>query len=317
MKRIARVQLGPDPRVQGENIEPVVAVAWLGETHVVVVRQLAMSYLQVVVVDVAARRVVRRTPLRGVVLDSVSTSSELVLLLGEPDKVVAPRLVAVDAAGEQREVVLSPIRAGSAASADPANVTELVHDIFQPGLAVDPASRVAYVVGDNGVVADVTLSRLDVSYRYLRGTFAKLANGAIRNAVFVRPGLLAVGGTTYTTGTNAAGERTMVARDSGLELLSTETWQIKHAGVGASWVGRCGDGVVYNGATGLGVVTADGTERFRVLEGEPVLVAGVYLDRAYVFLPDRRERVVVDLAHGSVLDRRFARWPSLLLDPRG
>jgi hypothetical protein len=102
MRLTGSVLLGPDTGLTSGYVDPLVLVSWIAPDAVVVIRLRAIGSLELVGV-VAARRSVRwRKPFRGPVRASVPAGGEHVLLVGEEDRIVAPRLVAVGADGRVR-----------------------------------------------------------------------------------------------------------------------------------------------------------------------------------------------------------------------
>jgi hypothetical protein len=327
MKRLMNVRLGPDPRIVGGQLNPVAIVAWLTPTRILLVYGRGGGDAQLLVVDTTGRRIVRRTPIAGEILDHERTARELLLLLGERGTIAAPRLVSVDATGAQGAVTLGGIRAGWTTSGEG---SDIVSHSVSPGLAVDRASRTAYLVSPSGTVAAVALDTLSVSYRTVIGRYAKLWDGASRQATVVRPGVLAVAGTDSTIAVDSVRGRYSVSTPTGLELLDTTSapWTRTVLNRQATWVGAWNGNVLVTGwwwhpereeqlGMGLALYRADGTERFRVLEGHAVHVVGVFLGRAYVYTGGNGERALVDLANGEIRGRRLGNHPWLLLEPRG
>jgi hypothetical protein len=302
------VRLGPDPALTTGYIDPVVLVAWLTPDTVVAVRQRANRTLELAGVETTKRTVRWRKPLSGVVLASAPAGGELVLLVGKEGQIVAPRIVVVDARGRVRSVELSRLRAGwtwDAAATPPVGETR------HPGLTVDPATRTAFVAAPSGLVAEIALDGLGVRYHALRGTLAKYQSGAIRQAVSLGRGVLAVAGTDMAVRTNTKGELVQSTRGSGLELVDTGSGTTRSLDSTATTVAAWEGGLVAaswnwdSGASeqrggGLAIYDKKGLLRFRLFEGRSVSLIGVHGSLAYAY---DGERVTVDLVTGRVVSR--------------
>lgn len=322
MRRTANIRIAPNPGLTTGWIAPVVLVAWLEAEHVLVLRRRMDSTLQLVTVDAARRTVVRRQPFRGEVLQSARGGRELVLLVGESEKLGEPRLVVIDPDGDQREVALTRMRAGW--TWDMSTNPPVSHSL-EPGFTVDAAARTAYVVAPSGVVAEISLDRLEPAYRSIRGSYAKLFAGSTRRAVSLGNGFVAIAGSESTVGTDESGAPYQTTRPTGLELLDTRTWTSKTIDPSASAVTLWRSGLLVTGrnwdsrrrewpGTGLALYDLEGNERFRVLDGRAAAVVGVYGDRAYVYLLGSGERAIIDLVAGKVLEQRTGDFPWLLLN---
>ena len=311
------VRLGPDPGLSTGHVDPVVLVAWITPDIVVAIRQRANRTLEIAGVDAAKGSVRWRRPLSGVVLASAPVGSELVLLVGKEGQIVAPRIVVVDARGRIRSVELSRLRAGWNWDA---GATPPVGETRWPGLAVDSTIRTAYVAAPSGLVAEVALDGLGVRYHALRGTFAKYQSGAVRQAVSLGSGILAVAGSNSTVEKNTKGELFQVTRGSGLELVDTRTgttrsldatatavaaWQGGLVSASSSWDSRVSE------QRGGGLATYDktGALRARLLDGRSVSLVGVHGDLAYAYVAG--DRITVDLAAGTVIGRGAKGFPLL------
>jgi hypothetical protein len=209
----------------------------------------------VTAVDPAARRVVAQRTLLGELLASGRLSDGLVLLLGPPSGIGPARVTAVDAHGRSRTVSLPGIAAGFQEPADWSRAGASSRRV-QPGLAVDPDGRRAFVVGAGTPVAEVDLHSLGVAWHrteprpgplrrladwLLPAAEAKSVYGPVRMAAWLGDGLLAVWGQD---------ERKPVVRGptveqqwlrpAGLRLVDTRTWRattIQPDAGGAVWAG--------------------------------------------------------------------------------
>jgi hypothetical protein len=117
---------------------------------------------RLVVVDPAARKqlAVHRLPLRSDLLASAATANRVVFLLSESPEIAPVRLAVAGADGAIRSVLLPQIRGGTES---PTEGDGLVKTAW-PALAIDPSGRRAAVVGAGGLVAEVDLDTLAVTY---------------------------------------------------------------------------------------------------------------------------------------------------------
>jgi hypothetical protein len=315
MKLTGTVRIGPDPGLTTGHVDPVVLVSWITPDLVVAVRQRANRSLELTGVDARKRSVRWRKPLSGVVLARAAVRDELVLLLGEEGQIVAPRIVGVDARGRVRSEELSRLRAGWSWQ----DATPPRGEFRMPGLAVDAATRTAYVAAPSGLVAEVALAGLSVRYHEPRGAFAKYRSGAERQAISLGEGVLAVAGSNSTVEKNAKGELFQVTRGSGLELVDTRTGSSRSIDATATAVASWHGGLVSASSNrdsrlseqrggGLAIFDRAGVLRTRLLEGRPVSLVGVHGDLAYAYDGDR---ITVDLAAGRVIGRGAKAFPLL------
>jgi hypothetical protein len=180
-----------------------------------------------------------------------------------------------------------------------------------PGLAVDSATRTAYVAAPSGLVAEVALAGPSVRYHALRGTLAKYRAGAERHAVSLGSGVLAVAGTNSAV-ESANGDPVQSTRASGLELIDTRGGVTRSIDAEASSVLKWHGGLVSAGrswdsrvsaqrGSGLAIFDRSGVLRTRLLPGRPASLMGVHGDLAYAYVDS--DRVTIDLAAGRIVSR--------------
>jgi hypothetical protein len=302
-RRVASIPLGRDPQLRTGWIDPVVLVAWSSPRTVVVLRRLADRSLQLVTVDTGARRVVRREPFAGEMLRHAQSPEGLVLLVGEPERIVAPRLVVIRPDGSARSVALARLRAGWTWDS---NAQPPVGLQSMPGLAVDGGT--AYLVAPNGTVASVELDDLAVRYQE-RGALAKYLNGSLRETVSLGGGLLAVTGSDYEMRARPGADPEQISTPAGLELVDARTGQRRRLDSTTRSLRRWGEALLAYG-DGLTVYERDGRVRSRMLQGSPVWVTAVSGGIAYAY--EEHEWLLVDLAAGAVIARRTS-LPVLLV----
>lgn len=299
------------------------SLAWLAPRRLLAVVQ---SGGHVVAVDPVARRVVRRESLPAGPWAAGRTRDELVLLLGNHGSFAAARLAVVDADARIRIATVDRITAGTIEEGEG---SEYRSRAIQPGLAVDPEGRRAFLVPHAGPVAEIDLRTLAVSYheldrpsllgRLLRwltpAAQAKVLKGPIRNARWLGDGMIAVSGVDYSVSANAGGQPLMTAAPVGLSLVDTRSWTTRAlddeasgfaVGVGlvVAQGGRWDSGQERGYGPGLRAFDLDGRERWRHRPGELL-----WMDPAgplgYIQFRDLRTEVV-DLVSGSVL--ATVRW---------
>lgn len=280
---------------------------------------------QAVVVDPVARCVLRRTALPSWPSAVGRAREELVLLLGSSGVFAPARVAVVDAEGRARLGALERIVAGTVSEGEG---EEHRARTIQPGLAVDPDGRRAFVVPASGPVAEVDLETLAVSYHELHrpsplrralrwldpAAQAKAIEGPVREARWLGGGAIAVSGTDYSI-VRKDGEELMAQAPAGLTLVDTGSWTARVLDREASGFAAASGLVIAQGGRwdseldrglgpGLRAFGLDGRERWRLHPGQYR-----WLDPAgpvgYVWLGEGRAEVV-ELATGSVL-RRLAR----------
>jgi hypothetical protein len=294
-RRVASILLGRDPQLRTGWVDPVALVAWSSPTTVVVLRRLANTSLQLVTVDTVARRVVRREPFAGELLRHAQSPDGVVLLVGERERIAAPRLVVVRAGGAARSVALARMQAGWMVDT---NTQPPVGRQWMPGLAVDDG--IAYLVAPSGTIASVSLDDLAVRYSE-RGTLAKYLTGSEREAVALGGGLLAVTGSDWELRSRQDADPEQIVTPAGLALVDARTGERRRIDSSTSSVRLWGDALLAEG-DGLTVYERDGRVRSRMLAGSQLWLTAVSGGIAYAY--DASEWLVVDLAAGAVIARR-------------
>jgi hypothetical protein len=237
------------------------ASSWVGRSRVLLAGsgvierpERDLSATVVTALDPAARRVVAQRTLPGQLLASARLPDGLVLLLGRPASIGPARVAVVDTAGRARVVSLPGIAAGFQEPAD-WDVAGASSRRAQPGLAVDPDGRRAFVVGAGTPVAVVDLRSLQVAWHrtepgpgllrrladwLLPAAEAKSVHGPVRVATWLGGGLLAVWGQDETEPVVRGPTVEQWLRPAGLRLVDTRTWRVTtinpHAS-GAVWAG--------------------------------------------------------------------------------
>jgi hypothetical protein len=272
------------------------------------------GYSRVVTIDPATRRQLTRRllPVRGYPLASDATATRVVFLLAEPSSIAPVRLGIAGVDGQVRLVVLAQISGGSE---PPDDYSTGVLKVAQPALALAPDGRRAAVVDGRGLVAEVDLDTLAVSYHSratrLPARAAKAVAGSQRSALWLPSGTLAVTGMDYrSTVTN--GTEQMSGTPAGLTFVDTQDWSTSVVDDGASSIARAGTMLLaYGGAyesassasSGIGLrgYGADGTLRFQLFGTEQVGDAQTAGGLVYVAGCNSRCFRIVDPASGELV----------------
>lgn len=305
------------------------AVTWLRpERLLAVVSTGTASASEVVLVDTRTRRVLRRSPLPASPSAVGRTDDDLVLLFSSFGEFAPARLAVIDSEGAVRIRPVERILAGTVVDGTSAEYRAAT---IQPGLAVDPDRKRAFVVPASGAVAEVDLVTLDVSYheldrpsllgRLLRwltpAAQAKVMEGPVREARWLGDDMLAVSGMDFSVEPAASGAGRLHQAPAGVRLIDTRSWESRLLEREASGF-AVGEGlVVAQGGywdageergygPGLRAFGLDGRERWSLHDGEYR-----WMDAAgsvgYVHI-DGGIADVVDLGTGNVL-ARVARDP--------
>lgn len=302
------------------SMEPS-GVVWLRPDRIVLLRRGVERY-EVLVVDVAGRRVVLRRQLAGgSVVDSERTQSEVVILRAPTSAIGPASLLVVASGGEAREIPLPRILAGVRFDHD-VNPPSGKHNL--PALALDNDHRTAYVVAPDGLVARVSIDSGSVDYHAVSGRFAKLFSGSSRRALIL-DGKIVVTGSNSNVWTGKDGKPAMRTDPAGLDVIDPATWQARRLANSVSSVVRSPGGFLATGGSwssegghesgiGLAAYGIDGVERFRLLDGKRIWVNTVYGGKAYVLAANEEPLRVIDLEAGRVIGTRQAYLPWLLLE---
>jgi hypothetical protein len=257
-------------------------------------------------ISVTTRRIVSHTVISGPLLELGRSASGLVLLEGANNTIGPARLVLIGADGSVHSLDLERILAGThfdQSGQDP------IGTVRQPGLAVEPAGNVAYVLDPDGLVAAVRLRDLQVSYhqlanRSLLARFsgwlvpaaqAKGANGPMLTAQWLGHGLIALTGTDESAIRHKDGSTVFSMRPAGLRIVDTHDWSSHildphaDAALVASGVLLASGGSSHSdssGSTSFGEGVADynpdGSLRWRLDQGVQVSLIAAYGHRALV-----------------------------------
>lgn len=336
MRTAGDVQLGT-----GEMNE----LTWIAPNRVLSLQRICCGSLDIVALDVSARRVVRRASMTGEVIRRETTRDALLLLVTSSQRIEPVRLVLADAEGELRTVVIQKIWGGRAVPED--YTADSVVRYSYPALAVDPDGNRAFVFSAGRDVAEVDLASLSVEYHTLEepsslfGRFwnwfepdarGKASEGPSRYARWLGEGLIALTGKDEYAYRDQAGGLQLREEPAGLKLVDTRDWTVRTLDEDADYVRVAGDLLLatrfswdsaartLNGM-GLAGYTIDGEKRFHLFDEKLLFDVVVYRTRAYVRLGEYNAFVVppkvyevVDLSSGRVLGTRTAPLPELLVE---
>jgi hypothetical protein len=335
-------------RVVGEAPNPLGyfdVLAWPQPRRMVLVRGAdGESVGAVAVVDPVRGQVVSSRPLAGSVADFARTEDGLILLLGPRAGIEGARLAVVTPGAGVRVVRLDSVPAGI--RTESLDGGHGVDHYRTPGVAVDPASRSAFVVSAADEVAEVDLGSLSVTYHPLeeeRSIRERLeswldpaaeAKGAtegwLRRALWLGNGTLAVVGWDDRAYFDDEGYQQQVTEAAGLVLVDVRRWSKHVLDPDTTSASLEGDyllayGSRWNSAegsfagSGLTVYDRSGRESLHLFDDEPVGMAEVSGAFAYAWFEDPANcrGSVVHLETGKLreLARRAACNRPELLDP--
>ncbi len=275
----------------------VFGTAWAGPSRVlaVVVSPGCCGLGDTTVAGIDARkpRLLWQRQLYGSLQAGERFRRSLVLVLGPPGRSLgASRLMVVGADGHVRSARLDQIRSGLDGRAGG------ITDIWNPGLAIDPAGARAFIVQAGEPVAEVDLHSLQVRYHHLSQPIsllgrlrdwlepkakAKADEGPSRQALWLGNGLLAVTGFDGYGRVGSGGREAEWQTPAGLKLIDTRTWSIHTLDSKATNAMLASDALVAYGSlwdsrsqkvsgNGLTVYNLDGSRRYHRYGDEPVSV---------------------------------------------
>jgi hypothetical protein len=265
----------------------------------------------VATVDPSTGRVLTRASLdvslqAGIVVHVSRTPRGIAFLLVSFQDVRPTILVLAGVDGSVREVSLTGVPSGYSQ----ASPRRSYCCFSLPALAVDETGSRAFVTAAGTPVAEVDLKTLAVTYHGLGlsagpAARATVGGGAIRSAVYLPSGLLAISG-SFAPGGGTLGETS----PAGLVLVDTRTWNVRRLAPKTTAVAGAGRGVLAFGTygsasrplgTGVTVYTDGGTVRFHRLGRSAVGTAWVTGRYAYLDDTARDRRSILDLSTGRIL----------------
>jgi hypothetical protein len=234
-------------------------------------------------IDALTRQVQAKTSVHGALVSSAPGPGMLVLLLSPAGRIGPARLAVVDTDGYVRLAALPGVQAGRFTKHDGSYAVSAV----EPGLAVDPASRRAFVVSANDRVFEVELDSLHVHVHTLSVRHeSKGERGSIRQAVWLGNGTLAVTGINLSVTTGAAGGDQWSQKAIGLRFVDTRSWASRTLDPNAGYARLAGRMLLATGSsytwvgtnaqtTSIGLVaySLSGHRRYQLFDGEDVAFA--------------------------------------------
>jgi hypothetical protein len=264
------------------------SLTWATPTRLLAVNRAGGSVANLLVIDTAAKRVIRRVDLGGVVAGRAIAGDRLVLLVVPFDGFGPARVVVAEADGAVSSATIDGVSAGShwGDASDGAPTGE----VRTPGFAVDPAGM-AIVVGADLRVAAVDLATMSVAYHGPTRALAKALNGTARSAAWLGDGKVAVSGIDYAT-TGSGTDLKVTMTPFGLHLLDTSSWTYRTLDPAVRGVVADGSRAVASTASQTSVYSATGAHLYDV--------AGT--DRSWLMPAQGRTYVCTDRWLTRVLD---------------
>lgn len=299
---------------------------------------------ELVSIDPQARRLLARTVLPGTVLQAARSPQGLVLLLAPPNSIAPVRLLVADGLGPPRSVTVDQISGGlippPPGSGSPSGRIDL------PGLAIDPGSERAYVIGAGEPVAEVDLRTLAVSYHALHEPVSLLGRlhnwlepraaakgdaGPARQALWLGNGLIGLSGADTSVSTSVDPEgNTLISytiSPAGLRLIDTTIWSVRTIDRRATQFSLAGGALLATAVliapgarevTGIGLVGYDlaGRRHFHRFASEWYMPMQASWPYAYVFRSERGQDhvLVLRLPSGQLARDLKLKMPTLVSD---
>ncbi len=302
------------------------AAAWPSPRRLVAVVG-SEARTRAVTVDPSIRRKTtdRALPLHETLFASTAVGGRVVFLLATSQTIGPVRLGVAGIDGTVRTVLLGRLSGGTEL---PPDVATGVVTVASPALAVEPTGRRAAVVGAAGLVAEVDLDSLAVTYhshavRTLART-AKASQGWRRSALWLPSGTIAVTGAELAA-TVAKGAEEMTETPAGLTLVDTRDWTSRMVDPAVSFLTRTGDTLVAFGSTqasatkpasagiGLRGYSPSGALRFQLFGTEQIGEFHAAGGLVYVVGCDNRCFRIVDPVSGTVAGTAETSRPTQLV----
>lgn len=254
---------------------------------------------ELVVIDPVDRRVLARVPLAGGGFTASRTTDGIAALVQPKSGIRAVSVAAIDRDGRSRSVTVSRIKAGAKWQGKGANRFAAIR---QPGFAVDRVGQTAYVIDSSGLVAQVDLQTLQVSY-HSRATrrlarASKQIDGPMLYAGWVGDGRIVVSGTNAKMEKTSSGRR-QTWSPAGVALLDTRTWTSRMLDSRAASFSMGAGSVLVPTSGALSAYDIEGTLRYRVPLPTGNTYISVFGDYAYAWATETV--TLVDLKSGSVV----------------
>jgi hypothetical protein len=326
MKRVADIPLGAGP-LEGSPM------AWIVPDRIVALaRNCCTGDSDLVVVDPVARRLLERRPLHADPIRTLRAGEELVVLAAPHTGIGPVSVLAIDAEGQVRSVVLDRIEGGRERTGEGSDVGV---NALLPALAVQPEGGQAFVFSPGGLAAEIDLATLAVTYHSLAqaartpAARQKRYTGSSAWAEQVGQGLVALTGSSTQPYIDANGNEQFKTTPAGLVLVDVRDWSARRIDSKADSfalasdkaltedpllaAGSSGDsGTSGEGGNGITAYTVGGRKVFRIFKGQPAFVNLVYGTRIFVSLYEGPLRVVSLGSHRVVGTRDHQTLPWLI-----
>lgn len=240
--------------------------------------------------DPGTRKLTRTLRYRGELVDPRLVAGRLVVVEWPSRRVDSVRLDVVERDGRARSARIARIAGGWARRGN--EITR----VAEPGLAVDPTGKLAWLADGDGEICEVVLETFETRCNTVRRTAKSGAPWSRRQLRLVGEATLALSGWEKPT----AGPK--AAKSIGLWLVDTRTWSRRLLDPGIDSFRFSGGvlvGVRRNGVTAYG---SDGERRYAI--EEPLQLGVISTTGPYLYVPRTdSSTVVAELSTGAVLRR--------------
>ena len=311
--RVIDLERRRSERIIELNRQGPVLVEWPTRDRIVAIAGGPYGRYEISVVDPFAAKVRARHSFRGWLLSHERTATGVAVLLGPERRLGPARLLVADASSRRlRTVTLDRIEAGAT------NPRVRRARYRQPGLAVDPTGRRAYVVAarDRPLVASARLASGQVDYHEPAETpAARAAKGNVdvrwRDARWLGADSIAVTG--FRSRPARRGSRFPPPEEPfGVRLIDTSDWSMRTLAEGPNQAVVAGDRLLAHGttwsagwrasnSTGLLVFDGEGRQLYSRFRGQELVIAGATAELGYVWVRPTRTLHVIDLHDGHTL----------------
>jgi hypothetical protein len=257
---------------------------------------------ELIVFDPVKRVVVKHVPVKRTFGNPVALSNGIAYVASPVNSISPARVVVVDRGGAIRAVTVQRIRAGVNWKRQRSGP---IGNIRQPGFTADAERGVGYLVDAAGLVAEVDLETLKVTYHRLTTAARRLArvekelNGPMRFAQWLGEGRIAVTGSDAKTRRLSNGTRRATWSPAGVAVVDTRSWRIRMLEPASTGFDAEGDAIVLWKSNTVEAFATNGAPLFSLPIEDGPAYAQVFGRTAYVW-GDKRV-TIVDLDSGTVI----------------
>jgi hypothetical protein len=257
---------------------------------------------ELIVFDPVHRVVVARVPIKRTFGNPVPLATGIAYLASPLNAIGPARVVVVDGSGKSRSVTVTRIRSGvhwSRLRSGP------VGDIRQPGFTADAKRGVGYLVDAAGLVAEIDLRTLAVTYHRLGASAWRLArvekelNGPMRFAQWLGGGRIAVTGSDARTQRLRNGTRRGVWSPAGVAVVDTVSWRLRMLDRASTGFDADGDAILVWKDNTIEAFATNGAPLFSLPIDDGPAYVQVFNGTAYVW--GEKRVTIVDVASGTVI----------------